>query len=401
MLNGWTLHLTADEHQTFEPDNSPISFTGDHETSTVTVQNLKGVLTDVDVSLSFEIDEIQTPTYTLEIFLIGPTGNRIQLFAGDQDKGSTFSGARFDDDAARQISSLGETSPFEFETYMLTIAGTGEDGGTTGDLDIRDETRIVGLSGSETTIIDANQVDRILDVIALPNSNLMLEAVTITGGSAIGGGGLRNASLANILDSTIFSNTSLTNGGGITNAGGGTLLLEGSAVVGNMSVRHGGGIENDGDLNIRLSSISQNATGNGTSHSETHGGSGGGIYNAGTLNTDFTAIEANVTGSGFDSFNGSTNAGNGGNGGAIYNDGTALILTSTLALNQTGDGGSRSGPDQGLSGGDGGSGAGVYNSTNGTLVPCKPARSPQTQREWVRPVTRAAATEMGVLEAEY
>jgi hypothetical protein len=43
--------------------------------------------------------------------------------------------------------------------YVLTIAGTGEDGSNTGDLDISDHLTIIG-AGESTTIIDSNALDR-------------------------------------------------------------------------------------------------------------------------------------------------------------------------------------------------------------------------------------------------
>jgi CSLREA domain-containing protein len=48
-------------------------------------------------------------------------------------------------------------------TYGLSIAGTGEDANATGDLDITDSVIIKG-AGSGSTIIDGNDVDRVLDI---------------------------------------------------------------------------------------------------------------------------------------------------------------------------------------------------------------------------------------------
>ena len=49
-------------------------------------------------------------------------------------------------------------------TFMLTIAGANEDAGATGDLDITGNVTIRG-SGSRSTIIDGNSLDRVLEVL--------------------------------------------------------------------------------------------------------------------------------------------------------------------------------------------------------------------------------------------
>ena len=48
-------------------------------------------------------------------------------------------------------------------TYTLTIAGASEDVNATGDLDVTGPTTIIG-AGSGSTIIDANGIDRVMDL---------------------------------------------------------------------------------------------------------------------------------------------------------------------------------------------------------------------------------------------
>jgi len=50
-------------------------------------------------------------------------------------------------------------------TYTLTIAGTGEDAAASGDLDITDDIIINGNTVS-STIIDANAIDRVFEILA-------------------------------------------------------------------------------------------------------------------------------------------------------------------------------------------------------------------------------------------
>ena len=46
-------------------------------------------------------------------------------------------------------------------TYQLSIAGSGEDGAATGDLDITDDLMI---AGARSAVIDGGALDRIFDV---------------------------------------------------------------------------------------------------------------------------------------------------------------------------------------------------------------------------------------------
>ena len=63
--------------------------------------------------------------------------------------------------------------------YSLTIGGTDEDNAQTGDLDILDDLTITGTTADET-IIDANGIDRVLDV--------MIDVVATVKGIAIRNG---------------------------------------------------------------------------------------------------------------------------------------------------------------------------------------------------------------------
>ena len=48
-------------------------------------------------------------------------------------------------------------------TYTLTIAGIGENGAATGDLDINGDLTITGEAAA-TTIVDANDLDQLFDI---------------------------------------------------------------------------------------------------------------------------------------------------------------------------------------------------------------------------------------------
>ena len=90
-------------------------------------------------------------------------------------------------------------------------------------------------------------------------------------------GGLMNAGVAVIRDSSITSNSGYENGGGIHNHDGGTVSVMNSVISGNGGQFRGGGVFNGigGSMTLTDSVVSGNRI--------TYEGSGGGIYNYGTL----------------------------------------------------------------------------------------------------------------------
>lgn len=217
-------------------------------------------------------------------------------------------------------------------TYTLSIAGTGENNAATGDLDIRDSLTITG-AGLTTTIINANNIDRVFHALpaaatALP---IQISGVTIRGGSLpagitnMGGGfaqdssttGNVNLTLTNVL---ITANSTGNNGGAIgllKNAGASNavLTLNNSTISGNTAL-NGGGINCAGcTLNSNNSTISGNGAStsggainvtvdssnvtlfNTTISGNTANGDGGGIakiLGAGTISLNFTTVTNNT-----------------------------------------------------------------------------------------------------------
>jgi CSLREA domain-containing protein len=102
--------------------------------------------------------------------------------------------------------------------YTLEIAGTDEDNCATGDLDIVESIEIQG-AGAATTIIDANAIDRVFEVV-LSASSAAFSGLTIRGGYIDG-----------------------SNGGGIRNLGNNaTVTVTGCAIVDNYASSGGGGV---------------------------------------------------------------------------------------------------------------------------------------------------------------
>ena len=154
----------------------------------------------------------------------------------------------------------------------------GENSNATGDLDITDITgslTIIGQGNGAT--IDAQEIDRVFHVLS--NASLILENVTVTGGSTTvfpldedGGAGIFGAANSSIVvsDSTISGNSAEFGGGGI-HVTDSSLVVTNSTISGNSAeVGQGGGIYGGENSNVVVSN--SNISGNSTS-----AGFGGGI----------------------------------------------------------------------------------------------------------------------------
>jgi CSLREA domain-containing protein len=228
-------------------------------------------------------------------------------------------------------------------TYVLSLLGTNENDDATGDLDILNDMGIYG-AGMGQTVIDANGIDRVIDVVssAVDAKTLILGDLTLTHGAATipqspkggailneslssgfvglermalvdnlasdGGGVLDTGSAGTIRESRFTTNVVVAIGGG---GGGGALFLnpenrpfeiESSTFDGNDGGDTGGAIQTYGNLRLTNSTISGNHVGQ----------YGGGIY---VVNGSFKMSSTTVA------FN---NAGTPG-----HNSGGGIFLTSS------------------------------------------------------------------------
>lgn len=151
----------------------------------------------------------------------------------------------------------GDTVSVPAGTYTLAIVGANEDAGASGDLDVLVNLTIAG-AGSGSTIIDGNDLDRVLDVAGAVD--LDLQGLTVRDGTAPAGtwgGGIQSVSGALTLDDVdVSSNVSTSWGGGIY--AGGSLVLTNSSVSGN-GADQGGGIVTF-DLTMTDSNVDNNTT---------------------------------------------------------------------------------------------------------------------------------------------
>jgi CSLREA domain-containing protein len=191
-------------------------------------------------------------------------------------------------------------------TYTLTRTGAGENNNATGDLDLKSAITLNG-AGANNTVIDANQIDRVLQVFG--GATVELNGVKLTNGRTpnldADGGGVLNSGNLTIRNCIISNNTT-----GHYGSGG-----------------RGGGVSSSGTLTIENSTIRDNVTGDADT-SGFPGGYGGGVYiEDGTATIRDSTISGNTTGNGFTS-------GDDGYGGGVYvRTGTVTIENSTISGN--------------------------------------------------------------------
>jgi CSLREA domain-containing protein len=91
-------------------------------------------------------------------------------------------------------------------TYTLSIPGANEDANQTGDLDILDDLTIYG-AGVDTTVVDADQLDRIVQIH--PGHTAEIDDLTVTGGLVVDddGSAIENLGTLTLNDAIVRGNT--------------------------------------------------------------------------------------------------------------------------------------------------------------------------------------------------
>src|SRR5437867_3704075 len=165
---------------------------------------------------------------------------------------------------------------------------------------------VLGPERAKLTL-EGNNATRVLDVAS--DAVVALSGLRISGGSADGGGGIRNQGTLT-LDHVLVSGNSATGfGGGISNLFG-TLTLHNSSVSRN-SAQYGAGLSNDfGDVTLLDSDISNNTASNG----------GGGVINQATLTLTRSTVSGNAA---LNGIGGGTN-----NGGTLNINHATTVNTS-------------------------------------------------------------------------
>ncbi len=205
--------------------------------------------------------------------------------------------------------------------YRLTREGD-DDTNENGDLDIADALTIVG-EGAKKTIIDAQELDRVLHVLKVPSNRIIeLLGVTLRGGSSPGAGGaLFDEGTVYAENVEMRDSDAATYGGAVAAAVGANLHIRYSTIAGCHSVFGGGAIYNLGDTTLQDSTLAHNYT------TETQT-SGGGIENLKKLELDRTTVDDN------------TAVGDGGGLANVGSDAIAILVEATISGNDAkGNGG--------------------------------------------------------------
>jgi CSLREA domain-containing protein len=185
-------------------------------------------------------------------------------------------------------------------TYTLAIAGADEDDNLTGDLDINSDIVLTG-DDWQTTVIDADGIDRVLHVTCAPSGDgddpclgvtqVTVRGLTLRNGNLSGfgrGAGLYNtgaqSSPVTTVDNCRLTGNTAGDGGAVGNEA--RLFLRGSSVDGNTSTGDGGGISNISQLLIEDTRVSNNEC----------AGLAGGIYNNGNTTVRRSLIDGNTAG---------------------------------------------------------------------------------------------------------
>lgn len=242
---------------------------------------------------------------------LGTPGLQCTLRAAIQEANATAGANTIDFDTSIDGTSI-----------VLSLAGTSEDNAATGDLDIKGDLTITG-NGSTKTIIDANRIDRVFEVLEF---TVVFNDLTIKGGNInTDGGGIYNYGATTLNRVRVTDNRVGRWGGGIYEAtffAAGSMLIKNSTIDNNTSLDNGGGIRADYPITIENSTISGNKSNL----------DGGGIYANSAVTLNHVTVAYN---------NADDNNAGGGNGGGLYRfSNTLTIQNSIIAQNTVGSSGS-------------------------------------------------------------
>ncbi len=195
--------------------------------------------------------------------------------------------------------------------FTLTIPGADEDNCATGDLDITGSLSLTGQGPGET-IIDATGLgDRVVHVWAT-GAEVILSALTVTGGSSpsTGGGIWHNAGHL-VLSNVVVRDNQAESGGGVYSYLAEVTVQDGSVICDNTASAdwYGGGLTGD-NLTITDATVSGNQA-----------GAGGGISTTGMLSISGSTIAYNRT-MGYD-------------GGGINAEGAEIEISNTTMVGNT------------------------------------------------------------------
>ena len=190
--------------------------------------------------------------------------------------------------------------------YVLSLQAPRPAEDTSGifDLDISHDMTIVG-AGEQATIVDANKLDRVLEVVS---GVVALSDLTLQGGDGQFGGAIRNRGTMSIRNVILTHNFASADGGAVENDG--VMHLDSASVTANSSLVFGGAFANHGALQLVNSIVWGNFVSD---------GDGGGFWNKGELRLLNTQVIRNSS--------------DGDGGGIVNSNGIVEITNSIIASN--------------------------------------------------------------------
>lgn len=252
---------------------------------------------------------------------------------------------------ANHFSSPGETTIIVPPgTYTLTRPQNGANGEDNGDLNLTtplsaDQNVVISGAGASSTIIDAQQIDRVFDI--RKDRTVTIRRLTIRNGLAQSnaGGGILTEGKLTVGDAVIENNSTQSVGGGLS--AGGVVTVSRSILRSNHAGGSGGGayLGATSMVVIRDSTLADNNSNdqgggvfvytggtaylvNSTLSNNTANDSGGGAYNAGTLGLYNTTFVGNDADHDHDVL--------GGIGGGVFNlSGRRMIAVNSLMAGNT------------------------------------------------------------------
>lgn len=286
---------------------------------------------DMDIAVSASDSNIVSVFNNAGSFTVNSTSDVVVANAGDGTGETSTAGQITLRSAIMEAAAHGTadaTITVPSGTYTLSLTGKSEDGGATGDLDIKGSVTITG-AGQDSTIIDANGIDRVFHILDNQSkASVTMKNLTITGGDPDGdtyyqgggailledtvdltldyvtikdnvasnnGGGVNvytdYSPVVTITNSTFSNNESQSEGGAVFGYYYGYVNISHSTFTSNMTQYGGGAIRASFD-SMRVTSTS--FTGN-RAHNTSFGNSRGGaiFVNWGDIVVDSSSFEAN------------------------------------------------------------------------------------------------------------
>ena len=143
--------------------------------------------------------------------------------------------------------------------------------------------------GADQITVDAQTASRVFSIGAA--ADVTISGLTITGGSADVGGGVRNAGTLTLSNVAIIGNQATEDGGGVYSSTGTQLYISGNRFESNVAGERGGGLYSGG--------TDETVCGDSYFGGNTAGSYGGGVWAANTDNATFSSckFEGNQSGS--------------------------------------------------------------------------------------------------------